>query len=204
MRPLGSLQKSLQSLYRKALPVFRYITSLSLEVSTDAEQKSVERGCETRSAGYRAEFWRPARCDTTLPGVGFMAPPYGRLGQPSRPRQPCDAGRSPMWIGRNCCFCAKSALSARLRPIKKSVSAQLPPRQAYSRPVNPPALFSSRTALCRPHGRVIDSPVSGPSPAQNNGTPQRRAFPGRVTGFLKFLTNEGGSSEGLIYFRGQD
>jgi hypothetical protein len=100
MRPLGSLQRSLQSLYRKALPMFRYITSLSLEVSTEAGEKSVERGCETRSAGYRAEFWRPARCDTTLPGVGFMAPPYGRLGQPSRPRQRCHAGRSPMWIGR--------------------------------------------------------------------------------------------------------
>lgn len=100
MRPLGSLQRSLQSLYRKALPMFRYITSLSLEVSTEAGEKSVERGCETRSAGYRAEFWRPARCDTTLPGVGFMAPPYGRLGQPSRPRQPCHTGRSPMWIGR--------------------------------------------------------------------------------------------------------
>jgi hypothetical protein len=149
MRPLGSLQRSLQSLYRKALPMFRYITSLSLEVSTEAGVKSIERGCETRSAGYRAEFWRPARCDTTLPGVGFMAPPYGRLGQPSRPRQPCHAGRSPMWIGRELLLLRQERSQRQMQPIKKSVSAQLSPRQAYSRPVNPPALFSSRTALCR-------------------------------------------------------
>lgn len=59
MRPLGSLQRSLQSLYRKALPMFRYITSLSLEVSTEAGEKSVERGLRNPKCRIQSRILAP-------------------------------------------------------------------------------------------------------------------------------------------------